>query len=106
MANCRVCGKEVTNEKFCPNCGSAINNENKVDENSSKNQNTKYCDKCGEPIDESMNFCSNCGNNFSDTMKNIYKYEYPTPIQSISIPLIHQNKNIISFCSELIFSLN
>lgn len=67
MANCRVCGKEVTNEKFCPNCGSAINNENKVDENSSKNQNIKYCDKCGEPIDESMNFCSNCGNNFSDT---------------------------------------
>ena len=35
-------------------------------------------------------------NNFSDTMKNIYKYEYPTPIQSISIPLIHQNKNIIA----------
>ena len=35
-------------------------------------------------------------NNFSDIMKNIYKYEYPTPIQSISIPLIHQNKNIIA----------
>ena len=35
-------------------------------------------------------------NNFSDTMKNIYKYEYTTPIQSISIPLIHQNKNIIA----------
>ena len=35
-------------------------------------------------------------NNFSDIMKNIYKYEYPTPIQSISIPLIYQNKNIIA----------
>ena len=29
-------------------------------------------------------------------MKNIYKYEYPTPIQSISIPLIHKNKNVIA----------
>ena len=28
-------------------------------------------------------------------MKTIYNYSYPTPIQSISIPLIHQNKNII-----------
>ena len=35
-------------------------------------------------------------NNFSDIMKNIYKYEYPTPIQSISIPLIHKNKNVIA----------
>ena len=35
-------------------------------------------------------------NNFSDIMKTIYKYEYPTSIQSISIPLIHQNKNIIA----------
>ena len=35
-------------------------------------------------------------NNFADIMKNIYKYEYPTPIQSISIPLIHQNKNVIA----------
>lgn len=29
-------------------------------------------------------------------MKNIYKYEYPTSIQSISIPLINENKNIIA----------
>lgn len=35
-------------------------------------------------------------NNFSEIMKNFYKYEYPTPIQSISIPLINQNKNIIA----------
>ena len=35
-------------------------------------------------------------NNFSKIMKNIYKYEYPTSIQSISIPLIHQNKNVIA----------
>ena len=33
--------------------------------------------------------------NFSSIMKTIYNYSYPTPIQSISIPLIHQNKNII-----------
>ena len=35
-------------------------------------------------------------NNFTEIMKNIYKYEYPTSIQSISIPLINENKNIIA----------
>ena len=35
-------------------------------------------------------------NNFSKIMKNTYKYEYPTSIQSISIPLIYQNKNVIA----------
>ena len=35
-------------------------------------------------------------NNFTEIMKNIYKYEYPTSIQSISIPLINDNKNIIA----------
>ena len=35
-------------------------------------------------------------NNFTEIMKNIYKYEYPTSIQSITIPLINENKNIIA----------
>ena len=35
-------------------------------------------------------------NNFSEIMQNIYKYESPTPIQGISIPLIHQKKNVIA----------
>ena len=34
--------------------------------------------------------------NFTEIMKNIYEYNYPTPIQSISIPLIYENKNIIA----------
>ena len=33
-------------------------------------------------------------NNFTEIMKNIYKYEYPTSIQSISIPLINENKKV------------
>ena len=34
--------------------------------------------------------------NFTEIMKNSYEYNYPTAIQSISIPLIYENKNIIA----------
>lgn len=54
MVICPTCGKEVDNEKFCPNCGSAISEQN----NSS---NTKFCTNCGEEIDSRAELCPKCG---------------------------------------------
>jgi NMD protein affecting ribosome stability and mRNA decay len=48
MAFCPVCGKEVGNEKFCSNCGSAIEND---DASSYDSQNSKFCSNCGSQID-------------------------------------------------------
>ena len=56
MAICSVCGKEVTNEKFCPNCGSAIDKDN-----SSSNDNNKFCTNCGSEIDAKAEICPKCG---------------------------------------------
>ena len=61
MVNCPVCGKEVENEKFCPNCGSAVPSENKQDDSSSNSQNTKYCSNCGCEIDARAELCPKCG---------------------------------------------
>lgn len=33
---------------------------------------------------------------FTEIMTKIYNYKYPTPIQSVSIPIIHENKNVIA----------
>lgn len=30
----------------------------------------KYCDNCGNDLNENSNFCSNCGKNFSTTSNN------------------------------------
>ena len=58
MTICPVCGKEVGNEKFCSNCGSAIGN----DDNSSGNpQNSKFCTNCGSQIDIMAEICPKCG---------------------------------------------
>ena len=38
----------------------------------------------------------NLRKNFKDIMTKDYNYQYPTPIQSVSIPIIYENKNIIA----------
>lgn len=58
MVYCTVCGKEVRNGKFCPNCGSKIN---KKDNSSIESQNTKYCTNCGIEIDSNAKVCPKCG---------------------------------------------
>lgn len=61
MVSCPVCGNDVGNEKFCPNCGSAVDDENTVENNSSSTQNTKYCSNCGSEIDFKAEICPKCG---------------------------------------------
>ena len=34
--------------------------------------------------------------NFTEIMTKIYNYKYPTPIQSVSIPIVYDNKNVIA----------
>lgn len=58
MAFCPVCGKEVGNEKFCSNCGSAIEND---DASSYDSQNSKFCSNCGSQIDFKAEICPKCG---------------------------------------------
>ena len=58
MAFCPVCGKEVGNEKFCSNCGSAIEND---DAPSYNPQNSKFCSNCGSQIDVKAEICPKCG---------------------------------------------
>ena len=57
MVNCPVCGNDVGDEKFCPNCGSAIEKQNA----SSSSQNTKFCTNCGSEIDVNAELCPKCG---------------------------------------------
>lgn len=56
MVNCPTCGKEVNDEKFCPNCGSAITSAP-----STSSQNTKFCSNCGSEIDVQAELCPKCG---------------------------------------------
>lgn len=57
MVNCPVCGNDVGDEKFCPNCGSAIEKQNVL----SDNQNIKFCTNCGSEIDVNAELCPKCG---------------------------------------------
>ena len=60
MVNCPVCGREVDGKKFCPNCGSAVMEEEKPADSQSKPE-TKYCSNCGAKIDIKAEICPKCG---------------------------------------------
>ncbi|MCI7290810.1 MAG: zinc-ribbon domain-containing protein [Methanobrevibacter woesei] len=60
MVNCPVCGREVDGKKFCPNCGSAVMEEEKPVDSQSKTE-TKYCSNCGAEIDIKAEICPKCG---------------------------------------------
>ncbi|WP_276954746.1 zinc ribbon domain-containing protein [Methanobrevibacter woesei] len=60
MVNCPVCGREVDGKKFCPNCGSAVMEEEKPTDSQSKSE-TKYCSNCGAEIDIKAEICPKCG---------------------------------------------
>ena len=73
MVNCRVCGENVENKKFCPNCGSAIHEKKSVEDN------PKYCTGCGEMLDENSQFCSNCGYDMENGVPNVIEREIKAP---------------------------
>ena len=73
MVNCPVCGENVENKKFCPNCGSAIHEKKSVEDN------PKYCTGCGEMLDENSQFCSNCGYDMENGVPNVIEREIKAP---------------------------
>lgn len=60
MVKCPNCGKEITNGKFCSNCGTPIPeiNIDLVDEN---NSNSGFCGNCGAKLKPNAKFCPACG---------------------------------------------
>lgn len=77
MVNCPVCGQNVENRKFCPNCGSVIREKNSVNDNSSDNP--KYCIDCGEMLEEDSQFCPNCGYDIENDVPNKMESDIPAP---------------------------
>ena len=77
MINCPVCGENVENKKFCPNCGSAIH------EKKSAEDNPKYCTGCGEMLDENSQFCSNCGYDMENGVPNVIEREIKAPSKPV-----------------------
>lgn len=75
MTKCQVCGEEVTDSKFCPNCGSVIESQPKEEvvevnqeeaPSSFQSNNTKFCTNCGTEVDVNAVACTNCGAALSD----------------------------------------
>lgn len=96
MVICPDCGKDVTDAKFCSNCGATlkpaveetvdvveVNNEViedngeiidvKVKEETTNDEpedvgvkNTKFCPNCGREVDVNTAFCPQCGYNFGE----------------------------------------
>ncbi|WP_295721379.1 hypothetical protein [uncultured Methanobrevibacter sp.] len=97
MTTCPVCGKEIGDEKFCPNCGSAIKNENKETDNLSTNDNNsndndndnniKYCTNCCSEIDFNAEICPKCGvRQTSSTIGKSDKSEVLALVLSLILP--------------------
>lgn len=62
MPYCKNCGNKLENSaKFCPKCGSSVNDE--TSPNTQQNTNSGInCPKCGSLIPFGNVACSNCGN--------------------------------------------
>ena len=74
MKTCQECGCEnVDDVRFCKNCGSEFNQNEKHNENSQNNT----CPNCGHKIDDGMKFCRNCGYNIEQKHENMnYQLRY------------------------------
>ena len=59
MVNCRNCGSDVGESKFCPNCGTKIEMEKPK----------SFCPNCGNDVGDSA-FCPNCGTSVHKTESN------------------------------------
>ncbi len=72
MVNCSNCGNDAGNSKFCPNCGTKI--EEKKPKSFCPNcgsdvGDSKFCPNCGTEIGEEKpkSFCPNCGSDVGDS---------------------------------------
>lgn len=57
MVKCSNCGAEVTNSKFCFNCGEKVNT-------STNNDSSNVCPSCGAINSKDTTFCRECGYHF------------------------------------------
>ncbi|MGN1363617.1 MAG: zinc-ribbon domain-containing protein [Methanobrevibacter sp.] len=62
MVKCPNCGKEITNGKFCGNCGTPVPeiNADSMDE-LNINLNSGFCGNCGAKLKPNAKFCPACG---------------------------------------------
>ena len=61
---CTRCGKEIrSDQKFCGNCGAALEAPTEQPEEKAE---VKVCKSCGKPLEEGAVFCTNCGTKIED----------------------------------------
>ena len=62
MASCTSCGHDVTDKKFCPECGTPVQSAESVE---SENNAPGACPRCNSVVKPGTAFCMNCGSSLS-----------------------------------------
>src|SRR5204863_10040062 len=62
MASCTSCGHDVTGKKFCPECGTPVQQAEIVE---SENNSTHVCPRCNGVVKPGAAFCMHCGSSLS-----------------------------------------
>ncbi|MEN6551350.1 MAG: zinc ribbon domain-containing protein, partial [Methanobacterium sp.] len=58
--NCSNCGEDIGEAKFCPQCGSKVEEILVAEEAPVEVSSEKYCPECNVIVEEA-NFCPDCG---------------------------------------------
>ena len=91
MVICPDCGKDVSEGKYCKNCGCKLPEIIEIEaagEIIEKNFN--HCANCGFKLLDSYKFCPNCGKNIETLQKPANKSVITTIILSIILPGLGQ----------------
>src|SRR5437762_9062189 len=62
MASCTSCGHDVTGKKFCPECGTPVQQAEIVE---SETNSTTVCPRCNGVVKPGASFCMHCGSSLS-----------------------------------------